>query len=117
MYFFSLLSTGPFPSDLKMRLRPGAKADQAPCNLTVFKGAKNGAFSAEFIRFISANPFTMWFYRWLLTAGHPEEHLTSTLGTLTLKKVQGEKGRWKIWQRHDQGVRNQDFTMIANHSW
>lgn len=88
-----------------------------PCGIQVLKGYKNGALSSELIKFVSSNPFTTAFYKWIFHGSHVEEHFMSTIGSLTIKKVENSNEKWKIWQQMGNGVKYQNFALINDSSW
>ena len=87
-----------------------------PCNLHVFKGLKNGAFSAEFVKFVTSNPLAVDYYNWLFNTKHACEHLASTLATVTMEK-KSHGSLWKVVQRFDAGVLVQRDEMYSDSSW
>lgn len=86
-----------------MKRFPHIPAQPVPCNLTVFKGVKAGAFTREFVGFVITDPFAIHYYNWIYDTGHPEEHFVSTLATLSAVRAGRKKG-WKVVQRFDLGV-------------
>ena len=107
--FFStynlLLRNGPEQFDLKIRQEKGIKPKDPPCNIYVYKGLKNGAFTRPFVEFITENPYSIEFYNWIWNSGHVCEHFLNTLATLAVKR--NSDGHYKITQRYDAGVLQQ----------
>ena len=106
------------PEDLEMKnMDDVVDTGPPPCGIETLKGYKNGAFSSEFIKFISTNPFTTTLYKWMSHASNPDEHFMNTVGSLSFEKVEGSEEVWKIWQQLGNGVKFQNFTMINDNSW
>ena len=83
-----------------------------PCNITIFKGYKNGVFTRALVKFATKNPFALELYRWLYDTACPEEHFMPTLLTLsTFQAKEGDIGHnfanrtMTIFQRLDNAVK------------
>ena len=111
-----LFRNGSKSEDFTINAIRNRTASPKPCGIEVFKGFKNGAFTTDFIRALLSNPFLNAYYSWLAAGKCPEEHLTATLATLSIQEG-GHEGEWRIWQRLDKGVENQNYPMINDNSW